>query len=177
MESSLISLGDILKIVAILVTGITSIVAYRFWRHQLKINTRNTLQAMLIDIDKKLIDYPELWTVYDAYKVPSANISTPEDCKALDQRLRAHIFMVFNLFEVVFAYYRNPDPISLFGFRRLASVDSDSKGSWNRYATEFFRNSSFARDLWSKPATQEIYAKEFRKEINDIVDAIKNGRC
>ncbi len=163
---------NILEIIGPILTGLTFVLAYNFWRHQLRVNARNAFQTMLLDVDKTMIAHPELWAVYDTYATNAAHFGDHQKRLEFEGKRRAFVFMMLNMFEIIFAYYRNPDPAVLFSSHRLAPVESETRKTWIRYAKEFLRGSSFARDLWEIPATQEVYVKQFRAEINAIIAEI-----
>jgi GNAT superfamily N-acetyltransferase len=117
-------------------------------------------EKMLIDIDKVLIERPELWEIYDAYDDGS---DKPTDGER-SRREQSFIYQHLNTFNLVFDYYRN--------FLRKNWSDRDYWNSWDSYIKQFFRESSGARRLLQEKRNTEITEGSFWEYSRNMVRAI-----
>ena len=116
--------------------------------------------SALFDIDKQLINNPELWTIYDNFPI---GLQKSNDGKSLGQR-RAFIFYHLNLFEVTHTNYTR--------ILYKNKADREFWESMKAYMRQFLKCSTDARIIFKEPTTQELYLPEFLKLMNEIVDEV-----
>jgi hypothetical protein len=110
---------------------------------------------MLLDIDKQLIEKPELWLIYDDYPAPAGRQQDPWD----PARREAFIYFHLNMFEAVFDFHRWLAP--------TWEVDKEYEKSWKHYVKDFFDRSSEARRVWEIQRTRTLYSTGFVSFIQD----------
>jgi hypothetical protein len=132
-----------------------------WWFNQLSIrrSARQDHVRMLLDIDRQLIEKPELWLVYDDFPVPSGE--KKDKCAWDPARRKAFVYFHLNTFEAFFDFHRSLAPIW--------EVDKEYEKSWKHYIKDFFKRSPEARELWGESRTQDQFSKGF-------VDFIREAR-
>lgn len=114
---------------------------------------------MQLDIDKMLVDSPELWAIFDSHK----NI---EDASPHGQAKReAFIYLHLDMFELVYDYYKN---------FRLCSRWKNHWVTWERYIEEFLRSSSQARGIFANERIDRLYMPDFVCYIKGL--SVNNSR-
>lgn len=153
-----------LKLVAIFISSLALIISILGWRNS-RVSVRQTIKnsymSALFDIDKQLINNPDLWTIYDNYP---KGLQKSDEGKHLGQR-RAFIFYHFNLFEVTHTNYT-----------RILYKNKADKEFWEamkNYIVQFFNCSSESRLIFKEPQTQELYLPDFLILINGIINNIE----
>jgi len=126
-----------------------------------KYNARNSLSSLLIDVDKQLIEWPELWCIYDNATLPKCD--SPEAKAKRD----AFIYQHFNMFEAAHSYYTADEKIN------PNTNDREYNASWNGYMSQFFNQSSDARALFESERTKNIYSARFVKEVTGLIKKLK----
>ncbi|HWN09161.1 MAG TPA: hypothetical protein VNO50_07845 [Pyrinomonadaceae bacterium] len=138
--------------------SISIFVGYRthaFGEYQLRLGTRNDFQKLLIDVDKTLVENPQLWAIYDAYPASGALTDIEKG------RLRAFAYMLLNVFECVFAFYGDSP--------RLTKAENESFEAWKGFLKNTLQDSSFARELLANPKLRLIYHSKLIAEIDLIL--------
>ena len=110
---------------------------------------------MLLDIDKQLIEKPELWLIYDDYPAPSGTQQDPWD----RARREAFIYFHLNMYEAFFDFHRQLAP--------TWEADKEYEKSWKHYVKDFFDRSSEARKVWDIERTRKLYSTGFVSFIQD----------
>jgi len=108
-----------------------------------KFSKKNKSYDFLFDYNKKLIDDPSLWAIYD--NINKADFLNPfEDSTKLDLKIDALGYYLLNNFELVFSN---------------TSIWSNSRIGWARYMSEIFRRSQLFRFLLYKNIEPKIRDK------------------
>ena len=143
-------------------------VAYRAWKFNELSTRRASRQAhvqMLFEIDKLLIQYPELWGIYDTNPLGEKRDSSP----LAVARREAFLYQHFNIFYVVHDYYMN--------IITRDKADDDNWKSWETYLKQLFIQSTEARRLFKESRSQEIYTRQFRDVVNGILAEVERSEC
>jgi hypothetical protein len=119
--------------------------------------------SLLLELDRFLIIYPELWGIYDHHAHLTNRKRTSDALETA--RREAFIFATINIFELVHGLYC--DTID------RKSGDQENWESWCDYIRQFFRESKEARRLFLEARSQEIYPRKFRDFINQEITSIE----
>jgi hypothetical protein len=154
-------------ILSIMSLAVSLLVAQRVWNFN-ELSTRRasreTHARMLFDIGKALVDWPELWTIYDTHPLAATRDMSPS---AVAKR-EAFVYQHLNVFEMVRDYY-----ITII---RRDRVDEEYWQSWHVYMRQFFTSSSDARRLFAEQRTQDVFSKSFVEYANGLISgAAQNG--
>jgi hypothetical protein len=147
--------------ISVLALTLSCYVAYRTSKFNdiaLRRASRETHIKMLFDIRKMLVDFPELWAIYDAHPV-----SSERDMSALGVAKReAFIYQHLNAFELVYDYYEKLLP-------KRDKVDREYWRAWNSSIQQLFYGSSEARRLFNAARSQNIYSQDFTSHIEQHI--------
>src|SRR6218665_28660 len=131
----------------------------KFNRKILRETIRTNYTTALFEIDKKLIECPELWAIYDQNVSGIQKVDTPsEKGKSI-----ALLYLHFNLFESVYTTYNNV-------LRKLNKADREFWETWRNYIQEFIEGSSEARELFYNPSFQLVYRESYKNFIKSIIE-------
>jgi hypothetical protein len=147
-------------IISIVSLALSVYVTLRNWRYSettVRYVARNQSMNALFDIDRQLINRPELWAIYDDHPMAQGRDNGAE-AKA---RRQAFIFFHFNLFESAFNDYNK--------VLRPTKVDRQYWRSWDAWIHAFFRSSSEARTLLAEASSQQIFFGDFVEYMNEVV--------
>jgi hypothetical protein len=155
---------DKFKLVTIIIS--LSALGISFWgwknsRTSIRQTIKNSYMSALFEIDKQLMNNPDLWTIYDSYPV---GLQKSNDGKPLGQR-RAFISYHFNLFEVTHTNYT-----------RILYKNKADKEFWDsmqKYIQQFFKCSTEARNIFKETSIQELYLPDFLTLINKMITDIE----
>ena len=131
--------------------------SYAFSEYQLRLGSRNEFQKLLVDINKTLIEHPELWAIYDSYPVPREGLAEPIG----RARVQAFAYMMLNTFECVFAFYGDSP--------RLTKAERNSFNAWKGFLRSTLENSSIARELAGNPNLRAMYHAKLMAEIDSVL--------
>jgi hypothetical protein len=156
-----------LQVLSILIATTSLIVsfyvAYRAWKFNdisTRRSSRETHTQMLFEIDKLLIQYPELWEIYDTNSFRQKRDTSP----LATARREAFLYQHFNMFETIHDYYKN--------IISRDATDESYWDTWKAYIKQMFKESSEARRLFQETHSQEIYNKQFRSFVESIIKEI-----
>jgi len=145
----------IISLVSLSISVFAGYKASAFSEYQLRLSNRNQFQVLLVDIDKTLIEHPELWSFYDSY--PREWLADPIG----RARLEAFGYMMLNIFECVFAFYGDS--------ARLTKAERHSFDAWKGFLRNTLENSSFARELVGGPNIRPMYNAKLIAEIDSVL--------
>ena len=138
-------------------------ISYRNWRYTetvMRYSIRNQYTNALFDIDRRLLDNPKLWAIYDNHPLAQQRSSDPEEVA----RREAFIYYHLNLFECVFQDYTGiPNP---------KEAEKQYWAAVMEWITVFLVNSSEAREILRSGETRRIYSKQFTKRLDEILGNI-----
>ena len=148
--------------IAVISLLVSLFVALRNWRYSavsVRYVSRNQYMNALFDIDRQLIALPELWAIYDSHEMAA----TRSNDAASKARRDAFLYLHLNLFETVYVYYNK--------ILRPTPHDKEFWQSWDTWIYQFFKGSSEARALFTRP-TAQIFSAAFVVYINCILQKI-----
>lgn len=160
--------------ISVLSLLISLAVALRDWSYSktsVRYTSRNHYTNALFDIDRQLVDRPELWAIYDDHPM-AANRSM--DLEAVARR-DAFIYLHFNLFETVYSDYHK--------VLRRTQTDEQYWRSWDSWIHHFFRASAEAGSLFTNAVSQHIFFGDFVLYGNKVISegggtgSPPNSRC
>ena len=135
-------------------------VAFRTWRYSatsVRYTSRNQYVTARFDIDRQLVNRPELWAIYDDHPMSASRSNEPE---AVSRR-QAFLYFHFNLFETVYIDYNK--------VLRQTRTDEQYWRSWEAWIRHFFRASSEARSLFADAVSQDVFSGDFVVHINEVI--------
>jgi hypothetical protein len=151
------------KLATILISVSALVISFLGWRNS-RVSVRQTIKnsymTALFEIDKQLMNNPELWTIYENFP---AGLEKSTDGKAVGQR-RAFIFYHFNLFEVTHTNYTR--------ILYKNKADKEFWASMEKYIKQFFHDSSEARAIFKDPSSRQVYLPGFIEMIDRIINEI-----
>jgi len=128
----------------------------------LRRTARHDHTNLMIQIDKALIDEPQLWAIYDDY----AAVADATSSDALDWlRREAFIYLHFNFYDIVFDFYQALGP-------RKDKTDIAYEKAWRRYAKDLLRGSARAREMCRDPHFDELYDTRFVSYLHDLAKEV-----
>jgi hypothetical protein len=146
----------IVSFVSLAISLIAAYKTYTFSEYQLRLSNRTEFQKLLVDIDKSLIEHPELWAIYDSY-------SALREADPVGRvRLQAFAHMVLNIFECVFAFYGDSP--------KLTNAEQESFQAWKGFLKFTLQESSLTRELLNTPKLRAMYHAKFLEEIDSILE-------
>ncbi len=114
------------------------------------------------DVNRALIDYPELWQLYSNEDAPVA--------KETEGRLLAMVYMQFNMYATVCAHYN-------YGERRLTVSERQQWAAWRRTMLSFFFESRMARRVWQSSFARRQYDKRFAQLMDGLHATAEDSRA
>jgi hypothetical protein len=150
--------------IALIALLVSFVVAMRNWRYSkiiVRYSSRNQYMNALFDIDRQLIARPELWAIYDTHEM----FANRSDAPRVKARREAFLYLHMNLFETVYVDHNK--------ILRPSRPDKEFWKSWDAWIYQFFKGSSEARALITKPLAQAIFSAAFSAYINGILEKIK----
>lgn len=106
---------------------------------------------MLLELDKILIERPELWSIYDEAALPAG---TPGD-PYIELRKEALSHYYLNMFERVFSFYSTIAPET--------GLNKSYMAAWKRYLAHWLKNSSIGKQQARRVLDQNIFPEHFSK--------------
>jgi hypothetical protein len=160
--NEMLTLG--ISILSLCISILAAYKTYLLGEYQLRLTSRNEFQKLQIDVNKVLIEYPELWAIYDSHAMSSHGLNDAKE-KA---KLEAFAHMIFNVFESVFVFYGDSP--------RLTKAEREHVEAWRGFLRDFLNESSFARELLSKPASRIMYNVRFIAEVETALKTINRNK-
>jgi hypothetical protein len=130
---------------------------YGLGEYQLRLANRNEFQKLLIDVNKVLVERPELWAIYDSHPIPREGLRDPKE----RARLEALAYMLLNVFECVFTFYGDSP--------RLTKAERESFAAWKGFLNNLLQDSSLMRELLDKPNLRLMYNAKLIAEVDSIL--------
>ena len=139
------------------------LLAWRFNERSIRRLARQDHVRMLVDLDKLFIERPQLWMIYreDFKDLPLPHDS---DQKTEAARRRALIYLLLNMFEVVFDFDRH------LNWRNLnwrTKSDKEYMDSWKLFIRDFFHRSPEAVEVMT--GSKDFFSCSFVKFIQELM--------
>jgi hypothetical protein len=153
--------------------GVALIISYSVYRghiRQLRLTANERLMEMVINIDKVMIDNPELMCLMrpDEFALPA------EEDLAGQAKLRAFMYMHLNMFDVAFNYYCRTLGMTPFKRKFLRSnEENDHWEGWERYMSWFVKL-PFVEEQYGKEAWK-WYGPQFRLYLCSLNPRLPTG--
>jgi hypothetical protein len=146
----------LISVVSIVVAVYAAVKTKALSEQQLRLGNRNEFQKMLFEITRQMLAEPILYSIYDDHPLASAR----HDDLAENAKRESVVWLFFHMFELVFAFYPGePD----------SPIERESLRCWNVYCASFFRRSSLARAMISRPEILNEYNVNFRKVAEQVL--------
>ena len=132
--------------------------SWQFNMASLRNAARNNYMNALLDINRQLITYPQLWSTYDG---TAAAGDLPEEIA----RRRGFIWYHLNLFETVYAEFKQ---------HRLEPLDYEDTAfweSWDVFIRSFLDKSPEARELVENDGSMKLLNNEFTGYLRKCLES------
>ncbi len=147
----------VISLVSLSISILAAYKTYGLGEYQLRLTNRNEFQKLLIDVDKVLVEHPELWAIYDSHPIPREGMNDPTG----RAKLEAFAYMMLNVFECVFTFYGDSP--------RLTKAEKESFAAWKGFLSSLLQDSSFMRELLDKPNIRLVYNAKLIAEVDSIL--------
>lgn len=161
------------QIVSVVISAISLVVAMfsvrlavHFKQESERLSASNIFSLHLIQVNRCLVDQPELWMAYDDHPLTKTVQATP----LIFARIDAYLHMIFNLISSAYGFY-----VQGIGEQRMKSDDREYWEAYKNLGVEVLANSSRARELFKDPTTQVLYPKSFVAFMNGLIRKIEAG--
>jgi hypothetical protein len=131
---------------------------------QLKSAEAMSYTTMLLDMDRLLIDKPELWQIYDRH-APAAGSPA-----AQEYSLAAFGYLHFNLFQFLYDAHR-----SILRRTLMIAFGSSQWKTEKAFIRHFLGESSRARTLLADPIMDDLYPRGFLTFLRGQVPPIRKS--
>ncbi len=114
------------------------------------------------DVNRALIDYPELWELYSNDDQPLS--------KETERRVQGIVYMQCNMFATVCAHYG-------YGDRRLTGLEREQWDAWRRTMLSLFFESRMTRTVWQSSFARRHYHKRFVEFMDGLLSSAMESRA
>jgi hypothetical protein len=161
------------QMLSVVISGISLCVAMfsvrlalQYREETVRLSASNIFSSHLININKNLVDQPELWILYDDHPLNKTTQLTP----LISARIDGWLHMVFNLFSATYGFY-----VQGIGEKRMRDYDREYWDAYKNFGIVLFKNSSRARELFKHPINQGLYPKSFVEFMNGLIPKVEEG--
>jgi hypothetical protein len=156
----MLELKDILTLSASAVALVVSLSSLRrSWQFNLaslRNTARHNYMNALLDVNRQLVDYPQLWSTYDGF-------AAANDLPLEINRRRGFIWYHLNLFETVYAEFK------LHRLEPLDHEETDFWTSWDRYIRSFLDKSPEARAIVENDESMKLLNAKFTGYLRECL--------
>ena len=164
MDTQIVSV--VISAISLLVAMFSVRIAVHFKQASERLSASNIFSLHLIQVNKCLVDQPELWMAYDDHPLAKITQTTP----VISARIDAYLLMVFNLLSTTYGFY-----VQGIGEDRMRNEDREYWEAWKYYAAEIIKDSSRARELFKHSTTQGLYPKSFVAFMNGLIRGVEGA--
>jgi F0F1-type ATP synthase delta subunit len=132
-----------------------------------ELGQRTEFKKMLIDLDKVLIEHPELFNVFDEQKKTKPIKSRSGDKNFDEAQETAVFFMLMNIFDTAYTYYYRSDVKYV-----LTDSDRDDKEVITKWMKQLLKDSQKFRTFINDPKIQQIYPDMLMRQLNIWIQEI-----
>jgi hypothetical protein len=151
----------IMDSLALVISGVAGALAtyaaiqtYTFNKASFWVANYHQFDVLLIELDKQLIEYPELYAIYD---------TIPFEGGAREKvRLEAFVHMHLDLFQMVHSFISDQ-------MQRRRHIDQEFIDSWIAYMSTFIRTCHLAQEMLTENRTRSLYESSFVKKMGEFV--------
>lgn len=162
MDTQIVSVA--ISAISLLVAMFSVRIAVHFKQESERLSASNIFSLHLIQVNKCLVDQPELWMAYDDHPLNKTTQATP----LIIARIDGYLHMVFNLLSATYGFY-----VQGIGERKMRNDDREYWEAYKNLGMEILKNSSRARELFKHPTTQGLYPKSFVAFMNGLISKIE----
>jgi hypothetical protein len=155
---TLITLG--IAISSLIISILNERRTWRFTQLSFRRTAEHDHYKQLLEIDRNLITYPELWAVFDNHP-----LSRNEEIKAdpvQAARRDGYIWAVLNLYEMIFTFYQ-----ARLG--KMTKQDAEEWASWQSDLCLFIRKSAEARSYFRQQTAAGVFNPDFVKFVEKVI--------
>lgn len=164
MDTQIVSV--VISTISLCVAMFSVRLAMQYRQETVRLSAANIFSSHLININKYLVDEPELWMVYDDHPLNKTMQLTP----LIRARIDAYLHMVFNLFSTTYGFY-----VQGISEQRMRDDDREYWNAYKNFGMVLMKNSSRARELFQDSTTQGLYPKSFVDFMNGLIRKIAEG--
>lgn len=158
------SLSVVISAISLLVAMFSVRIALHFKQASERLSANNIFSSHLIEVNKCLVEHPELCMAYDDHPLCKTMQATPLIKAGID----AYLHMIFNLVSTTYGFY-----VQGIGEHRMRKDDREYWEAYQSFAAELLKGSSRARELFKHPTTQGLYPKSYVAFMNGLIDKIE----
>ena len=158
------TLSVLISAISLCVAMFSVRLALQYREETVRLSASNIFSSHLININKHLVDQPELWMVYDDHPLNKTMQRTP----LMSARIDAYLHMTFNLFSTTYGFY-----VQGIGERRMRDDDREYWEAYKNFGSVLMKSSSRARELFKDPTTQGLYPKSFVEFMNGMIRKVE----
>ena len=145
-------LEDVIPLLLSLVAVVVSVAAFARAGVAFRRESERDHTLALIDLDKMIVEHPELWGLYDEAG-RGKDATEPYDARTAD-RIEAFAHTYLDLHEPAYLFCEED-------VRYLRKADLRNKRAWDRYFRELVRSSSVVRKNLSREESERIWSERF----------------
>ena len=164
MDAQIVSVA--ISAISLLVAMFSVRIALHFKQASERLSASNIFSLHLIQVNKCLVDQPELWMAYDDHPLNKTTQATP----LIIARIDGYLHMVFNLISSAYGFY-----VQGIGEHKMRDDDREYWEAYKNLGMEILKNSSRARELSKHPTTQGLYPKSFVAFMNGLISKIEES--
>jgi len=164
MDTQIVSVG--ISAISLIVAMFSVRLAMHFKQESQRLSAGSIFKSHLIEVNKCLVDHPELWMAYDDHPLTKEIQTTP----LIRARIDAYLHMVLNLISTTYGFY-----VQGIGEHRMRNDDREYWEAYKYFGTVVLKSSSRARELFKDPTNQGLYPKSFVTFMNGIISKIEEG--
>ncbi len=164
MDTQIMSV--VISAISLVVALFSVRIAVHFKQASERLSANNIFSLHVTQVNKCLVDQPELWMAYDNHPLTKTTQTTP----LISARIDAYLHMVYNLISSAYGFY-----VQGIGERRMRSDDREYWEAYKNLGVEILASSSRARELFKHSTTQALYPKSFVAFMNGLINKIEEG--
>lgn len=153
------SIALVISLVAAALATYAAVQTYHLDKASFRVSNYHQFDALLIEIDKQLIELPQLSAIFD---------TAPFEGEPLEKRrLEAFVYMHLDLFQMVHSFIENSAQKGL-------DIDHEFRDAWLAYMRSFIHECPLAREILAQGTTKDVYQRSFIKVMGEFVESSSN---
>ncbi len=158
MDNNIISL--VISIFSLIISTIAAVIIWKFNSISIRNTSRQEHNKLMLEINKLLIENPELWAVYDNHPVNKSIKDTSDHL--VHAKRTAFIYHYINFFDILFDFYN----------RQIFQNKNDKADwkAWDSFITHYFKGSTEAREVYKNSfgLFDDDFSRYIMAKINEI---------
>ena len=153
------SIALVISLVAAALATYAAVQTYHLDKASFRVSNYHQFDALLIEIDKQLIELPQLSAIFDA---------APFEGEPLEKRrLEAFVHMHLDLFQMVHSFIEDRT-------QKGHDIDHEFSDSWLAYMRSFIHECPLAREMLAQSTTKDVFQRSFIKMMDEFVASSSN---